>query len=266
MQLFVAGLTAISMYGRVSKEWLGMVFLILFFSNAYNFSDGLDALASLLLLGFAGGLFVLAKLFGVDGLCIYLVALVGAILPFLYLNKPKAKVFMGDVGSLPIGSVLGMVVAVLIYPRGGPGFAFGSLHSPAIAPNPFVGPHLWWVRFLCVFIASGMMIVELVPVPLQILSVKMRKKKLFSFTPIHHAFERKGWPETRVVLAFAASQLIMSILACGIAAAVDSSGLRNDGLSADHLTGSSQTPSATRSTQAPSAHSPTPKLVALSQP
>ncbi len=223
MQLFVAGFTAFSMYGDASIEAFGMVFFILFFSNAYNFSDGLDSLAALLLLGFAGGLFFLAKLLGQSGLCFYLMALVGAILPFLYLNKPKAKVFMGDVGSLPIGAVLGMVVAVLIYPRSGPGMNFTS--PPLHHHNEFVGPNLWLVRLVCLLLASGMMIVELVPVPLQILSVKLRKKKLFSFTPIHHAFERKGWPEVKVVLVFAVCQLVLSVLACSIAAGFDSSGL-----------------------------------------
>jgi phospho-N-acetylmuramoyl-pentapeptide-transferase len=61
-----------------------------------------------------------------------------------------------------------------------------------------------------------MMIIELVPVPLQILSVKLRKKKLFSFTPIHHAFERKGWPESKVVRVFVAWQAILSLLAIAV--------------------------------------------------
>jgi UDP-N-acetylmuramyl pentapeptide phosphotransferase/UDP-N-acetylglucosamine-1-phosphate transferase len=63
---------------------------------------------------------------------------------------------------------------------------------------------------IAVLIASFVMIAELVPVPLQILSVKLRGKKLFSYTPIHHAFEKKGWPESRVVWTFALTQLLLS--------------------------------------------------------
>ena len=58
-----------------------------------------------------------------------------------------------------------------------------------------------------------MMVAELVPVPLQIASVKLRKKKIFPYTPIHHAFEKAGWPETRVVFVFALAQILFSLLA-----------------------------------------------------
>ena len=70
---------------------------------------------------------------------------------------------------------------------------------------------------MAVLLASGMMIAELVPVPLQILSVKIRKKKLFSFTPIHHGYEKKGWPEQKVVVVFVAWQIALSLLGAGIA-------------------------------------------------
>ena len=65
-----------------------------------------------------------------------------------------------------------------------------------------------------------MMVAELVPVPLQIASVKLRKKKIFPYTPIHHAFEKAGWPETRVVFVFALLQLIFSMAAITIVAFV----------------------------------------------
>ena len=64
------------------------------------------------------------------------------------------------------------------------------------------------------------MVAELVPVPLQIASVKLRKKKLFPYTPIHHAFEKAGWPETRVVFVFALLLLIFSMAAITIVAFV----------------------------------------------
>ena len=97
----------------------------------------------------------------------------------------------------PIGAVLGYVVAQFAL-----GFGPGSDHIRVAA-----GPLL---------VISLMMVVELVPVPLQILSVKIRKKRLFPYTPIHHAFEKAGWPETRVVFHFALAQLLLAILAIGL--------------------------------------------------
>ena len=222
MQFAVAVLCSHAMYGDFSLESWGMVFFILFFSNAYNFSDGLDALAGTLLIGLVFGLVFLSYYEGQWGLSRYLAALLGAIIPFLYLNKPKAKIFMGDVGSLPIGAVLGMVVAVLVYPRSGPGLTFDALVIPGLFSSdrmttPLTAPESWILRDFILLIVSGMMIVELVPVPLQILSVKVRKKKLFSFTPIHHAFERKGWPEIKVVAVFAGTQFVLSLIAVGLA-------------------------------------------------
>jgi phospho-N-acetylmuramoyl-pentapeptide-transferase len=175
------------------------VFDILFFSNAYNFADGLDWLAATLLLGFGAAL---AYVFpGTE-----MWALLGAILPFMYYNRPKARLFMGDVGSLPIGATLGSVIATITLL---PGF-FAQTHKlhGLLFSN--------WQICLAVTIASGMMIAELVPVPLQILSVKVRKKKLFSFTPIHHAYEKNGWPEGKVVFVFGLCQVLMSLCAITI--------------------------------------------------
>ena len=201
------------------------VFLILFFSNAYNFSDGLDGLAGSLLLGLGVGLVLMLTLTpSANPSVVWVAPLLGAIIPFLFLNAPPAKVFMGDVGSLPIGALLGCSVASLTFPPE----AF--THSMSIVRNPgsmtVSGQtyHYYYLQLggnfhgllglaLPSLILSAMMIVELVPVPLQILSVKLRKKKLFPFTPIHHAFEKAGWPETRVVWMFALLQLLFSILA-----------------------------------------------------
>jgi phospho-N-acetylmuramoyl-pentapeptide-transferase len=195
----------------------GTVFLILFFSNAYNFSDGLDGLAGSLLLGLAAGLVPIVLIVGADpALAVVVVALVGALLPFLYLNAPPARVFMGDVGSLPIGAVLGYVIGSLgtasHYVHGIAGqSATGEVFSYAtheVRTAPLI---------LALFVLSLMMVAELVPVPLQILSVKVRKKKLFPYTPIHHAFEKAGWKETHVVAMFALLQLLFSALAISLA-------------------------------------------------
>jgi len=128
---------------------------------------------------------------------------------------------------LAIGAVLGFAVAVLAMPKFVPAMytftdvGYGPMHvlnHPARFTFPGGGP----VSALALLIVSGMMIAELVPVPLQIFWVKVFKKKLFTFTPIHHGFEKKGWSEGKVVQAFALSQLAMSLLAIGICAVLGS--------------------------------------------
>ena len=198
MQLGVA--VAGALLARTGVVGTGLiVFLVLFFSNAYNFSDGLDGLASTILFGLAGGLIALGLIVRAPiAWLVPLAALLGGIVPFLFLNAPPAKVFMGDVGSLPIGALLGYVVAQ---------FALGF--------EAFDGRR--FVPALPLVVLSLVMVAELVPVPLQILSVKLRKKRLFPYTPIHHAFEKAGWPETRVVFHFALVQFLLAVLALGIA-------------------------------------------------
>lgn len=154
------------------------VFMILFFSNAYNFSDGIDGLAGTL------GLILFGALCFVNPLVS--LSLVGGTMVFLCWNRYPAKVFMGDVGALPIGALLGYVL-------------FNEFRI-LVAENPV--PQL-----IALTVFSLVMIAELVPVPLQILSVKLRGKRLFPKTPIHHAFQEKGWSEWKIVGVFGAAQL-----------------------------------------------------------
>lgn len=173
--------------------WISLV-VILFFANAYNFSDGLDGLAGSLLLTLGLGLAALATHSGASiDVKVLIAALMAAVIPFLFLNAPPAMVFMGDVGALPIGACLGLVIAELL--------TRGAMANLANGPAVMVLPAI---------VVSLIMIAELLPVPLQILSVKIRGRRLFTRTPIHHAFEAKGWPETRIVWAFALTQLVLS--------------------------------------------------------
>ncbi|HLO97883.1 MAG TPA: hypothetical protein VK171_04745 [Fimbriimonas sp.] len=196
MQFVAAGIP-LAIGGLTDPVTLGIgVIIVLFFANAYNFSDGLDGLAGTLLLGLLLGVFVM----GLAGSPLHLpnnlvFVWLGALLPFLYWNAPKAKIFMGDVGSLAIGAYLGYVVTEHL-----------STNTMTEHTVPIAAIVVW----------SLMMVAELVPVPLQIASVKIRKKKLFPYTPIHHAFEKAGWPETRVVFVFAIVQLLCSLAAITI--------------------------------------------------
>jgi phospho-N-acetylmuramoyl-pentapeptide-transferase len=189
---------AIPMYFLSGGNWIHLalgVFSILFFSNAFNFVDGLDGLAGGVLLamlfGLPGALACLNHQFSFSGT---VMTIAGATIPFLYWNAPKAKVFMGDVGSLAIGAFFGISLVA----------------TKAQAP---VDPVLGTLGLLA---WSFLMIAELVPVPLQVASVKLRKKKIFPYTPIHHAFEKAGWPETRVVFVFILVQILGSMIAIHI--------------------------------------------------
>ena len=214
---FVAAAMPLWLAGFGSPVTFGFgIFIILFFANAYNFSDGLDGLAGTLLLGLLVGMIGITGIItrgGEANMNPVIFLFLGAVLPFLFWNAPKAKVFMGDVGSLPIGAFLG-------------GFWFLCRDSSHLVSDIMAGsikdinqpPEM--VLYIALGVWSLMMVAELVPVPLQIASVKLRKKKIFPYTPIHHAFENAGWPETRVVFVFALLQLIFSMAAISIVAFV----------------------------------------------
>jgi phospho-N-acetylmuramoyl-pentapeptide-transferase len=175
------------------------LFTVLFFANAYNFADGLDALAGTLLISLAIGLAAIGDARFYNTLqAPAMMALVGAVIPFLFLNAPPAKLFMGDVGSLPIGALLGLAVSWIAF-----------VPPPETAPVA-VQPAL---ILLALLILSLVMVAELLPPPMQIFWVKVFKKRLFPYTPIHHAFEKAGWKETRVVAMFALVQFVLMMIA-----------------------------------------------------
>jgi phospho-N-acetylmuramoyl-pentapeptide-transferase len=175
--------------------------LILLFSNAYNFADGMDGLAGGLGIFMAAGLVGLAAAGGYSPASLPVVAAVAAaMIPFLVLNYPPAKVFMGDIGALPIGAIMGWAVFEFLWQPGG--FAGTGL---------IAGIAIW----------SLVMLVELIPPPLQVLWFKTKGRRLFPFkTPIHHGMQDKGMPEGRVTVTLVAAQALCSILAVAITWAV----------------------------------------------
>jgi phospho-N-acetylmuramoyl-pentapeptide-transferase len=98
-------------------------------------------------------------------------AIIGAGLGFLWFNTYPAMVFMGDVGALALGAVLG-VVAVIVRQE------------------------------LVLLIMGGIFVLETVSVILQVASFKLTGRRIFRMAPIHHHFELKGWPEPRVIVRF----------------------------------------------------------------
>ena len=97
--------------------------------------------------------------------------MVGAGLGFLWFNTYPAQVFMGDIGALALGAALGVVAVVTR-------------------------------QELVLLIMGGVFVMETVSVILQVASFKLTGKRIFRMAPLHHHFELKGWPESRVIVRF----------------------------------------------------------------
>lgn len=166
-------------------------------SNAVNLTDGLDGLAIGPIMTSAATLGLLAYVAGHREIASYLyipyvenvgelfvlcAAIIGAGVGFLWYNSYPAQIFMGDVGSLTLGGVLG-TVAVLTKNE---------------------------ILFVLI---GGIFVAEAVSVILQVGSYKMRKKRIFKMAPLHHHFELLGWPEPKVIVRFWIISAVLAILA-----------------------------------------------------
>ena len=184
---FVKGvLVTLSGWWSVAAFFL-ILFVVMGASNAVNLTDGLDGLAAgslimvsitFLCFAFAANNSDLARYLNilyVEGsgeIAIYLSAFIGACLGFLWYNGHPAQVFMGDTGSLALGGVLG-VAAVLLK------------------------------RELLLGLVGAIFVAEALSVILQVVSYRcFNKRRIFLIAPLHHHFEYKGWPETKVVIRF----------------------------------------------------------------
>ena len=166
-------------------------------SNAVNLTDGLDGLAigPVMTSAFTYGVFAYvtgnAKLAGylqiphVPGageLAIFCGALVSAGLGFLWYNAYPAEMFMGDVGSLPLGAALAIVALVT-------------------------------KQEIVLVLVGGVFVVEALSVIFQVVSFKLRRKRIFRMAPIHHHFELQGWPEPQIIVRFWIISIICALLA-----------------------------------------------------
>jgi len=172
-----------------------LIFVIVGASNAVNLTDGLDGLAIGCVLVAAGALTVLTYISSharfaeyleiqripeVGELTVFCGSLVGASLGFLWYNAHPADVFMGDVGSLALGGVIG-VTAVIIKQE-----------------------------ILLLFI-GGIFVVEAVSVIIQVGSFKLRGKRVFRMAPLHHHFELIGWSESKIIVRFWIAALVFAL-------------------------------------------------------
>ena len=153
--------------------WYIFVFMFVIIATAFssNETDGLDGLAGGVMLFAYLALGVVAFTQGKYDLAAFTGVVAGALVAFLWFNIHPAKFFMGDTGSMALGITLGVLV---------------MLTNTALL-LPFFG-----------FI----LVVESLSVIIQILSKKIRHKKVFLSAPIHHHFEALGWPETRITMRF----------------------------------------------------------------
>ena len=165
-------------------------------SNAVNLTDGLDGLAIVPVIIAAMAFALIAYLVGnvkfadylqlhyiagTGELAVFLAALVGGGLGFLWYNAPPAMVFMGDTGSLSLGGALG-------------GVAVATKHEIVLA------------------IVGGLFVAEAASVIAQVASYRMTGKRIFRMAPIHHHFEELGWREPTIVIRFWIIAVILALL------------------------------------------------------
>jgi phospho-N-acetylmuramoyl-pentapeptide-transferase len=155
-------------------------------SNAVNLTDGLDGLATGLVILVGLTFAIISYLSGRADFAAYLqipylpesaeltilcLALVGASIGFLWYNAHPAEIFMGDTGSLSLGGVIGVIA-------------------------------LMTKKEILLITIGGVFVLEALSVIIQVVSYKLRKKRVFCMAPLHHHFEKKGWDETKVVVRF----------------------------------------------------------------
>ncbi|MDP3980803.1 MAG: phospho-N-acetylmuramoyl-pentapeptide-transferase [Chlamydiota bacterium] len=183
----------------------GLVYIVVIFfvfvgtSNAVNLTDGLDGLAigsvSIAAMGFSMLSYIVGNykfanylqvqyIPGAGELTVFCTAIVGSGLGFLWYNAYPAQVFMGDTGSLALGGALG-AVALLIKQE------------------------------IMLLMIGGLFVMEAMSVILQVGSFKTRRKRIFLMAPLHHHFEMKGWPETKITIRFWILAIIFALFSLG---------------------------------------------------
>ena len=162
------------------------ILVIVSTSNAVNLTDGLDGLAIMPIVLVSGAFGIFAYLGGNINFSEYLIipyikdsgeitifigAMVGSGLGFLWFNTYPAQVFMGDVGALALGAAIGLMAIIVR-------------------------------QEVVLVIMGGIFVLEALSVIVQVLSFRYRKKRVFLMAPFHHHFEQKGWAEPKIVVRF----------------------------------------------------------------
>lgn len=175
---------------------LWVVLVVVGSSNAVNLTDGLDGLAIgcviMIALAYTGFSYVaghsrfseylnISYVPGTGELAVFCAALIGAGLGFLWFNSYPATVFMGDTGSLALGGAIG-TVAVLIK------------------------------KELLLLLVGGIFVIEALSVILQVASFRLRGKRIFLMSPLHHHFQLLGWSESKITIRFWIAGAVLALL------------------------------------------------------
>ncbi len=175
--------------GLINLGWYFIpffIFIIIATAFSVNEADGLDGLAGGIVLAAFASYGTIAFMQGSYNLATFCGVIVGALLAFIWFNINPARFFMGDTGSMSLGVALGIVAILTGYP-------------------------------LLLPIIGFLLLLESLSVIIQVSSKKIRKKKVFLSAPIHHHFEAKGWPETKVVMRFWVISAVTAVLGLIIA-------------------------------------------------
>lgn len=161
-------------------------FVIVSFVNAYNITDGLDGLATGLLLICLSAFLIINSAQLDQGLGIFLSILLGSITAFLYFNVYKARLWLGDVGSLALGAVLAVT---------------GLLTGKALA----------------LVIIGGLFVIEIASSLIQLLGKRFLGRKILPAAPVHLWLQKKGWEEPKIVMRAWVTGFFLAILGIFIA-------------------------------------------------
>jgi phospho-N-acetylmuramoyl-pentapeptide-transferase len=217
IQVLIAVIVAVYLYLYPSGQWghhlqlpffkdalidLGwiyipfVVFVIIGTSNGVNLTDGLDGLAigpimfassAFALLIYLSGHAKFAEYLQIvfvpeaGELAVFAGAMVGASLGFLWFNTYPAQVFMGDIGSLSLGASLGLLAVV-------------AKHEALLV------------------LVGGLFVLETLSVIIQVISFRLFGKRVFLMAPLHHHFEKKGWPEPQIIVRFWIISIILVLV------------------------------------------------------
>ncbi len=162
------------------------VFIIVAFSNAVNITDGLDGLASGVLLFALSAFWAIARSIIDMPTALFIAVWLGGLVAFLYFNIFPARIMLGDTGALSFGATFAVIGLVL--------------------GKAFVLP-----------IIGGIFVIEILTSLIQLLSKKFRKKKVFSVAPLHLYLQHRGWEEPKVVMRLWLTGILFAVLGLMIA-------------------------------------------------
>ena len=196
LQIFLAVIIGLIFYFKLGYEfinihWFGKIeigiffiplaaFVVISFANAFNITDGLDGLATGILLICLTAFWVISATFLDPTLAVFIAVWIGSILAFLYFNVFPARIWLGDVGAMSFGATLAVV---------------GLLTGKIVA----------------VAIIGGVLVAEVSSSLIQLLSKKFTGKKVFTVAPLHLWFQNHGWEEPKVVARFWLARILFAI-------------------------------------------------------